>query len=236
MYESFGVSDHGCVRRNNEDYYVLAPEMGLYVVADGMGGAQAGEHASKLAADTVADHIRKVDSPSTEALIEAVEEANRSVLQAASGDAALEGMGTTLVAALEIGAELLIVSVGDSRAYKFEDGKLEVVTEDQSWVYEVGRRLGLDETSLKNHPMRHVLTMAIGVGPQIRINRYKLRPGRGAQILVCSDGLHGVVPDAAIIETLASRRSIQEKCNELVEAARNAGGPDNITAVILRAL
>src|SRR5713226_7994973 len=116
MLEAYGLSDPGCVRTNNEDYYLLFRDRGLYVVADGMGGAQAGEHASKLAAETVKTYVAKSERSDAEVLAQAFEEANRQVIDAASRDVELEGMGTTLVAALESGAELLVASVGDSRA------------------------------------------------------------------------------------------------------------------------
>lgn len=235
MLEAFGISDPGCVRTNNEDYYLLFRDRGLYLVADGMGGAQAGEHASKLAAETVAEFIWHSNRSDPDVLAQAFEEANRRVMDAASNDAALEGMGTTLVAALERGEELLISSVGDSRAYVYEDGRLIVLTEDQTWVHEVGRKLGLDEVSLKSHPMRHVLTMAIGVSSELRIHSYVLQPQRGTQVLLCSDGLHGVVDPTLIAETLAKETSLEEKCQFLIDSAREAGGPDNITAVLLHA-
>ena len=234
MLEAFGISDPGCVRTNNEDYYLLFRDRGLYLVADGMGGAQAGEHASKLAAETVAEFIWRNNRSDPDILGQAFQEANRRVMDAASTDAALEGMGTTLVAALECGRELLVASVGDSRAYVYADSKLIVITEDQTWVHEVGRRLGLDEVSLKSHPMRHVLTMAIGVSPDLRIHSYVLEPQRGMQVLLCSDGLHGVVDETIIESTLARESTLEEKCQTLVQAAREAGGPDNITAVLLR--
>jgi protein phosphatase len=117
MLEAFGLSDPGSVRPNNEDCYLLAPEMGLFVVADGMGGAQAGERASKLAVDTLAGFIAKSGRANAEILAQAFQEANNQVMNAASNDVNLEGMGTTLVAALEDGPEILIASVGDSRAY-----------------------------------------------------------------------------------------------------------------------
>lgn len=234
MLEAFGVSDPGCVRSNNEDYYLLAPNLGLYLVADGMGGAQAGEHASKLAAETVWEVIYNSGTPTADTLVASFEEANRRVMSAASSDASLEGMGTTLVAALEVGDEILIASVGDSRAYVYESGRLIVITEDQTWVHEVGRRLGIDEESLKTHPMRHVLTMAIGVSPQLRIHTYALSPRPGTQLLICSDGLHGVIGEEVIGEALASETDLETKCRAMIEAARNAGGPDNITTVLLR--
>lgn len=235
MLEAFGISDPGCVRTNNEDYYLLFRDRGLYLVADGMGGAQAGEHASKLAAETVAEYIWRNNRGDPEILGQAFEEANRRVMDAASSDASLEGMGTTLVAALERGQDLLVSSVGDSRAYVYRDGQLAAITEDQTWVHEVGRRLGLDEVSLKSHPMRHVLTMAIGVSPELRIHSYVLQPARGTLVLLCSDGLHGVLEPNVIAETLARDTSLEEKCQNLIQCAREAGGPDNITAVLLQA-
>ncbi|HWY47800.1 MAG TPA: PP2C family serine/threonine-protein phosphatase [Bryobacteraceae bacterium] len=235
MLEAFGVSDPGCVRNNNEDCYLLSPQTGLYVVADGMGGAQAGEHASQLAVDTLADIIGKGEQTSPEMLARAFQEANSRVLTAAASDASLEGMGTTLVAALESGPEVLIASVGDSRAYVYQGSELIAVTEDQTWVHEVGRRLGIDEMSLRTHPMRHVLTMAIGVSPELRVHSYALKPHPGDQILLSSDGLHGVVDGAVIARALAGNGDLESKCRRLIEAAKQAGGPDNITVVLLRA-
>jgi serine/threonine protein phosphatase PrpC len=235
MLEAFGLSDSGCVRPNNEDCYLIAPEKGLYVVADGMGGAQAGERASKLAVDTLAGFLSSSGQADAETLAQAFQEANNQVMNAASNDVNLEGMGTTLVAALEAGPEILIASVGDSRAYVFQDHELIGITEDQTWVHEVGRRLGIDETSLRSHPMRHVLTMAIGVSPELRVHSYALKPQAGAEVLLCSDGLHGVVEEGVIAEALAGNGSLESKCRKLIEAAKAAGGPDNITTVLLRA-
>ena len=234
MLQAYGVTDPGSVRQNNEDYYLVLPDRGLYLLADGMGGAQAGEHASKLAADTVSEFLDGKDKIDAATLAAAFEEANRRVLAAASEDLALEGMGTTLVAAVENGPEVLIASVGDSRAYVYQDGQLLAVTEDQTWVQEVGRRLGIDEVSLQSHPMRHVLTMAIGVSPQLRIHAHALTPQAGTQILLCSDGLHGVVGARAIADTLSDDGTLESKGRRLIEAAKKAGGPDNITAVLLR--
>ncbi len=234
MLEAYGISDIGCVRKNNEDYCLLAPELGLYIVADGMGGARAGEHASRLAVETVRDYIRNTEHSGTEALTRAVEEANRAVLSAAGACKDLEGMGTTLVAALQSGPELLIASVGDSRAYSFNGEDLNPITVDQTWVQEVGKRLGLDEASLRKHPMRHVLTMAIGVTEDLRIATYRMLPSPGEQILICSDGLHGAIESETIGDVLRSDASLEDKCRRLVEAAREQGGPDNITVIILQ--
>src|SRR5579864_2803266 len=234
MLEAFGLSDPGSVRPNNEDCYLLAPERGLYVVADGMGGAQAGERASKLAVDTLAEFIAKSGEAGAETLAQAFQEANNRVMNAASNDVNLEGMGTTLVAALEAGSEILIASVGDSRAYVYQDHELLGITEDQTWVHEVGRRLGIDETSLRTHPMRHVLTMAIGVSPELRVHSYALKPQPGDQILLSSDGLHGVVDAGVIAGALAGNGDLESKCQRLIDSAKQAGGPDNITVVLLR--
>lgn len=237
MLESYGKSDLGCVRTNNEDYFLMAPPLGLYIVADGMGGAQAGEHASRLAAETVAEYIyNNAQAPKAEALVAAFEQANNRVLSEAGTDSSLEGMGTTLVAAYEDGDSVVVASVGDSRAYLAEEDQLVVITEDQTWVQEVGRRLGLDEESLRTHPMRHVLTMAIGVGTPLRVHCYSIKPQNGAVFLLCSDGLHGVVDATIIAETLNNGQSLEVKCHSLIEAARRAGGPDNITAVLLRSV
>jgi protein phosphatase len=200
-----------------------------------MGGAQAGEHASKLAVDTVAAFIQNAGKLDAETLLQAFREANLRVMTAAASDPTLEGMGTTLVAVLESGAELQIASVGDSRAYLYDGRELTGVTEDQTWVNEVGRRLGIDEASLKTHPMRHVLTMAIGVSPELRVYSGTLRPHAGELILLSSDGLHGVVEQGVIAAALSGNGSLQAKCERLIEAAKQAGGPDNITVVLLKA-
>jgi PPM family protein phosphatase len=235
MMQSFGLSDAGRVRKNNEDHLLVRHEQRLYIVADGMGGAQAGETASHLAAETVADVLKAHPSPSLDDLEAAVVEANERVKRAAANDLALEGMGTTLVAVLDAGESLNIVSVGDSRIYKYHDGKLESLLEDQTWVNEVGRRLGIDEDTLKKHPMRHVLTMAIGVGNPLRVNKRSIPKVAGMQLLLCSDGLHGVVGYDAIRNVLADgAMDIRAKAETLIEAARNAGGPDNITVLLLQ--
>jgi serine/threonine protein phosphatase PrpC len=236
MIEAAGASDPGCVRNNNEDCFLILPSLGLYLVADGMGGAQAGEHASKLAAETVSEMVAEANgNVDPRILVSAFEEANRRVIDKASHDPKMEGMGTTLVAALEMGPELIVVSVGDSRAYVYEQGQLQVVTEDQTWVNEVGRRLGIDEETLKTHPMRHVLTMAIGVSDNLRVHTYLVKPAPGTEVMLCSDGLHGVAREQDILEALGTSDPLESKCKRLIELARAQGGPDNITVVLLKA-
>ena len=235
MIEAAGVTDPGCIRRNNEDFFLLAPSLGLYVVADGMGGAQAGEHASRMAVETITEVMKDKPRPAgPDELLGAFSEANHRVMSAAAADKSREGMGTTLVAVIESEDGLVIASVGDSRAYTFADGALEAVTEDQSWVNEVGRRLGLEEAILKHHPMRHVLTMAVGVSDQLRVNNYRIHPAPGTLILLSSDGLHGVANEQEISKVLESNAALDEKCRQLVKTARRNGGPDNITAVLLK--
>ncbi|HWQ53673.1 MAG TPA: protein phosphatase 2C domain-containing protein [Bryobacteraceae bacterium] len=237
MLEAVAMSDKGCVRGNNEDYCQIEPELGLYVLADGMGGARAGERASRLAVETVAECILFAAHRDSQVLLAAVEEANRRVMQAAGSDPTLEGMGTTLVAALDLGGELAIASVGDSRAYLLDHEGFRPVTDDQTWVNEVGRPLGLDEESLRNHPMRHVLTMAIGASSPLTIRYYCIRLEPGALLLMSSDGLHGVVEGSHIEAILRSNAGgpLDDKARGLIEAARAGGGPDNITVILVRA-
>lgn len=237
MLESAALTDKGCVRSNNEDYCMIQPELGLFVLADGMGGAKAGERASRMAVDTVVEILQSSDRRDSKALLSAVEEANRRVLQAANSDPSLEGMGTTLVVALEIEEDFSIASVGDSRLYLLDEDGLRMITDDQTWVNEVGRPLGLDENSLRNHPMRHVLTMAIGASTPLTVNYYSIGLKPGSLVLICSDGLHGVVDLPEIEHILQGSRNgtaLQESCQKLIDAAKAAGGPDNVTAVLVR--
>jgi len=202
-----------------------------------MGGAKAGERASRMAVDTVAELVLQSRRRDSQVLLQAVEEANRRVLEAARSDSRLEGMGTTLVAALEVDEGLSIASVGDSRAYLLDDASLRVLTDDQTWVNEIGRPLGLDEGSLRNHPMRHVLTMAIGASTPLTVNYYSVPLQAGNLVLICSDGLHGVVEAREMEQILRHGRNgapLDESCRRLVEAAKNAGGPDNVTVVLMR--
>jgi PPM family protein phosphatase len=235
IMQSYGLSDPGRVRKNNEDFLLVDRGQNLYIVADGMGGAQAGETASRLAAETVLEVMEKRREPKLRDLEEAFIEANDRVKKTAASNLSLEGMGTTLVGLLHDGNQLHIASVGDSRIYCFRNQQLESLMEDQTWVNEVGRRLGIDEDTLKRHPMRHVLTMAIGVGNPLRVNTRSITGEPGMLLLLCSDGLHGVVGAEAISKILADEtQDLQSKAQQLVEAARNAGGPDNITVLILK--
>ena len=207
------------------------------MLADGMGGARGGERASRLTVDAVTDVISRTPNRDAATLLSAVEEANRRVHAEAAADPRLDGMGTTLVAALETGEnDLAIASVGDSRAYLLHNGKLKVITQDQTWVQEVGRPLGLDEETLRRHPMRHVLTMAVGVGSTVRVRYYAVQLAPGDLLMICSDGLHGVVMEAHVEETLSAAGPLEQMCRQLVDAAHAAGSPDNVTVLLIRAV
>jgi serine/threonine protein phosphatase PrpC len=229
-------TDVGLVRSANEDYFRVLPELGLYILADGMGGARGGGIASKLAADTVAEEMGNLPRRDASTLMAAVETAHERVRQAAADQPALNGMGTTLVVALVDGQDVAIVSVGDSRAYRFSQQGLSQLTEDQTWVREVGIPLGLTEAVLRTHPMRHRLTMAIGIDAALESRYYgtSLEPGVG--VVLCSDGLHGLISDqqlGLIVRDFAF--PLEERCARLIAAARAAGGNDNITAVLFEA-
>ena len=230
-------TDTGLIRPENQDYFRLLPEIGLFVLADGMGGARGGAHAAKLAADTVAEELLPSSKPDASSLMAAVEEAHLRVREAAAADPALNGMGTTLVAALIDKAEVAVVSVGDSRAYRFGGGELTLLTEDQTWVREVGIPLGLNEAALRSHPMRHALTMAVGIDATLESRYYGTTLESGFGVLLCSDGLHGLVANeelAAIVSNHAM--SLDERCSKLIQAAKRAGGNDNITVVMMEAV
>jgi len=241
MLESYALSDTGCIRPNNEDYCRILPEIGLFLLADGMGGARGGETASRLAVETIADTLLASPNRDASMLLKAVEESNFRVLDQANRDARLQGMGTTVVAALHTGTtdegeeEVAIASVGDSRAYLLDEAGLRAITQDQTWVHEVGKPLGLDEESLRNHPMRHVLTMAVGVGSELTIKYYMVSMKPGAILLLSSDGLHGVIDSNEIEAILKDSADLATKSKHLIAAAKKAGGPDNVTVVLIRA-
>jgi protein phosphatase len=235
MLEAHALTDPGRVRTNNQDFFRIVPELGLFLLADGMGGARGGERASQLAVECVEESLARATYRDASALHAAVEEANLRVLSEATRDPRLEGMGTTLVAVLETSPnDLAIASVGDSRAYLLHNGDLRSVTEDQTWVQEVGRPLGLNEQSLRTHPMRHVLTMAVGVGATIRIRYYAVELEPGDVMMLSSDGLHGVIGEDKIREILAGSDGLEQKCRTLIGAANDNGSPDNITVVLIR--
>ena len=236
MLEAFGVSDPGCVRANNEDYFITDKVSGIFILADGMGGAQAGEHAARISADNLYSFLRSGEgTDGLRTLEHGFAKANREVREAAREHPEMDGMGTTMLAAVVVRPDQMqVASVGDSRAYLACGGKVSLITQDQTWVAEVGSKLGLSAQALKSHPMRHVLTMAIGSAEELRIHSQVLPFLKGDQLLLCSDGLHGVVDEQFIADTLLCEKSLGEKCHYLIEAARSKGGPDNVTVVLIQ--
>jgi serine/threonine protein phosphatase PrpC len=236
MLDAFGLSDPGSVRTNNEDYFLFDRPNGIFILADGMGGAKAGEYASQLGAERLYNYLLAPDPLEDGNPVErGFVEANWLVRETAKTNPDFEGMGTTLLAVRTLGdSQVQVSSVGDSRAYLAGRGEFSLVTKDQTWVAEVGPRLGLTPEALKAHPMRHVLTMAIGCADELRVHSEFLTLTPGDQILLCSDGLHGVVEEPVIAETLNSEKSLSEKCHYLVEAAKQNGAPDNVTVVLIQ--
>lgn len=235
MLAAFGLSDRGCVRPNNEDYFITDSQARIFILADGMGGAKAGEYASRLSAEKLHDFLLQVPADGLETLDQAFREANRAVREAAKGNPDLDGMGTTLLVARAVHeSQLEIGSVGDSRAYLCSNGELSRITEDQTWVAEVGSRLGLSDEALRKHPMRHVLTMAVGSAEDLRVYCNTVQLEQGDQVLLCSDGLHGVLDEKTLTEALDSEKTLPQKCHYLVDAAKAEGGPDNVTVVLIQ--
>ncbi len=232
MLKAFGLTNIGCTRSNNEDLFVLAADEQLYVVADGMGGTQGGEAAAELAVDAVVSHVRQSDSRNAATLVAAFNAAHNRVA-AESIEPDRKGMGCTLVAALIHRMMLFFANVGDSRGYVFAHGACQQVTADQTWINEVGRKLGIPDGDLKQHPYRHVLTVAVGVAEALRVNSYSLPIAKDMQVLLCTDGLHDVVSGEDIQRIMLSAQSAEGKCRSLLAAAIEAGAPDNVTCVVL---
>lgn len=239
----------GLVRPSNEDAVVWDEDLALLAIADGMGGHNAGEVASRVALDAVRAFVR--DSAAAEditwpfgmdpnlsraanRLVTAIKIANRRVHRSAEEHAEYVGMGTTLVAGIVEGRCLTYASVGDSRLYSMQGATLKRLTRDDSWIAVIGEKSGLDAATLKNHPMRHVLTSVIGAQPGVDVMTQELELADGEKLLMCTDGLHGTVNDDAMREMLASEPDLDTTADRLVESALAAGGPDNITLLIAR--
>jgi PPM family protein phosphatase len=226
------ASDTGRRRRRNEDNYVVAPP--LFAVADGMGGAQAGEVASQLAASAVeggdSDGLQGVGR--IDALIQ---EANRRIFDRASTDPSASGMGTTMTVALVEGMTVALGHVGDSRAYLVRDERMEQLTEDHSLVNELLKSGRLSEEEAQIHPQRSVITRAVGTDPDVDVDGFTIEAEDGDVFLICSDGLTDMVEDEEILELVhAHRDDLDKAVKALVAAANRGGGEDNITAVAFR--
>lgn len=244
------LSHPGLRREANEDSVCSRPDIGLFLVADGMGGHAAGEVASKLAAqviETFVNDTRNADVNTTwpfpydpalsldgNRLTAAFRLANRRLGTAMENDEKLRGMATT-AAVLLVGRDKPVVAhVGDSRVYLYRNGTLTQITEDHSWVNEQVRAGVLSEADARHHPWRHVVTRALSGGDDPGVDVQELDVKTGDRILLCSDGLSGVVSQDQLAEIVGAETSLDEICRRLVEAANHAGGPDNITVAMLQ--
>src|SRR4051812_15869566 len=223
------ASDTGRKRRHNEDAYVVAPP--LFAVADGMGGAQAGEVASKLAAAALED-TDPGSLSGAERVESLIQEANRRVHERATADPATSGMGTTMTVALVEDGHVTIGHVGDSRAYLVRDGRLEQVTEDHSLVNELLKSGKLSPGEAETHPQRSVITRAVGTDPDVDVDSFTLDTREGDVFLLCSDGLTDMVDDQGILEAVEQHRDDLDRVTKaLVAAANRGGGEDNVTVI-----
>ena len=226
------ASDTGRRRRRNEDNYVVTPP--LFAVADGMGGAQAGEVASQLAASALeGGDSHALDG--TEGIDALIQEANRRIYDRAATDPSASGMGTTMTVALVDGMTVAIGHVGDSRAYLVRGEQMEQLTEDHSLVNELLKGGKLSEEEAHVHPQRSVITRAVGTDPDVDVDGFTIEAQDGDVFLICSDGLSDMVSDEEILELVHRHRDNLDKAvKALVAAANRGGGEDNITAVAFR--
>jgi PPM family protein phosphatase len=225
-----GVSTHpGRKRRHNEDTYVVEPP--LFAVADGMGGAKAGEVASGLAAGALKEGGGDGTS-GEDRVVELIQEANRRVFRRANEDREASGMGTTMTVALVEQDRVIFGHVGDSRAYLIREGEIEQLTDDHSLVAELVRSGRLSPEEAESHPQRSVITRAVGTEADVDVDTFSIEPEAGDLFLICSDGLTDMVDDETIIRAVEKHReNLDEAAKALVGAANRVGGEDNITVV-----
>jgi PPM family protein phosphatase len=229
--ETIQMTDTGRQRRDNEDsMYVRAP---VFVVADGMGGAQAGEVASRMAVEAFEQGLPESGSPE-ERLADRVREANRQIHELSHTDLERHGMGTTLTAAYLDDSHLAIAHVGDSRAYLFRDGELQRLTQDHSLVGELVRKGKLTEEQAEEHPQRSIITRALGPEPSVEVDTWTYPVRDRDVLLLCSDGLTSMITEDKIAEVLESSSSLNDAAARLISEANAAGGRDNITVVLTR--
>jgi protein phosphatase len=244
------ASDPGLRRESNEDAYCARVDLGLFIVADGMGGHAAGEVASRLAVEVIeafikdtrdADVNRTWPFPYDTALTldgnrlkAAFRLANRRLASAMDADDTLRGMATTAAAVLISNGTPVVAHVGDSRVYRFRAGKLEQMTEDHSWVGEQVRAGVLSDADARRHPWRNVVTRALSGGDDPHVDVHELEVRTGDRLIICSDGLSGVVPFEKLQTIVSNTSGLDETCQALIAAANDAGGPDNITVAMLK--
>jgi protein phosphatase len=250
VIRAFGVSDAGRVRTTNEDKFISDPDLGLFAVADGMGGHKAGEVAAQLAVEAITGFISRSDkdydvtwpygiddtlSFDGNRLRTAIFLANRKVFRAAESSDDYGGMGTTIVVALMNGPHVSIGSVGDSRVYLFAGGTLEQLTKDDSWAATIlAQDPGLKGEDIANHPMRNVLTNVLGGRPTVDVHVTERVLLGGELLLLCSDGIHGVLHEDALCAVLERATSEQETAQRIVDMALDNGSRDNVTALVVR--
>jgi protein phosphatase len=233
-----GATDVGRVRSNNQDQYVARDDVGLWAVADGMGGHRGGEVASEIACDTLA---RSFDHHTVDGLVDAIERANKAVYRAGADDPELTGMGTTVVALAVVGDEdgdqtdelLAIANVGDSRGYRWSGGELDQLTTDHSLVADLVREGSLSPDEAATHPQRNILTRVLGVYDDVPVDAFTVDPRHGDRYVLCSDGLFNEVPEPAIASVLRRLADPADAAEELVRQALEGGGRDNITVVVV---
>lgn len=223
------LTDVGRVRTHNEDSVLAHPP--LFVVADGLGGHEAGEVASSIAIETLRDHSPKRPDPS--ALARAVRAANREVIRAAREGIGREGMGTTMTAAIVEGTSIAVAQVGDSRAYLYREGRLSRITQDHSFVHDLFMRGEITAEEAFIHPRRNVITRALGTDPNMIADGYAVDGQPGDRLLLCTDGLSGMLTEPEMATILGKFRDPTTTVRALIDAANEAGGTDNITAIIV---
>jgi PPM family protein phosphatase len=230
IVEHFHASDLGRQRQGNEDnFFVRAP---LFVVADGMGGAQAGEVASEMAVESFDRGLP--DGTPADGLVQIIEDANRRIHDRSRAESKRAGMGTTVTAAYVGEQEVTIAHVGDSRAYLLRDGELTRLTRDHSLVGELVARGKLTEEQAESHPQRSVITRALGPEPDVQVDVDTYQARSGDVFMVCSDGLTSMVPEARVAPILVDASSLEQAGRDLIAAANDAGGRDNITVILFR--
>jgi serine/threonine protein phosphatase PrpC len=227
-----GTTDVGRQRSSNEDSLVCEPP--LFAVADGMGGARAGEVASQLAVEVLEEDTAEAAGGMEAHLAELVREANRRIYELSTDDESRRGMGTTLTAAKLHGSEVSLAHVGDSRAYRLRDGTLEQLTNDHSLVAELERSGQITPEAAEHHPQRSIITRALGPEPDVEVDTYTLQGREGDVFLLCSDGLTGMISDEEVASILRGAGRLEEAAAALVRAANQSGGKDNITVVLFR--
>jgi PPM family protein phosphatase len=250
MIEAFGQTDVGRRRKLNEDNFLVDTEAGLFAVCDGMGGHNAGEVASKIAIETLGAFIRRSHKEKEitwpygldvnlsfdgNRIKTAVKLANKKVFKAADNREDYTGMGTTAVAALISDNLLTVGSAGDSRCYVLSAGALRQITRDDSWVSAAWAEGILAAEEIERHPLRNVITKAVGAKEDIDIDVVEHKLSVGDIALICSDGLHGMINDQKILEVLTpAPTSLEDGASRLIEAANEAGGKDNVSVVLVR--